>query len=159
VPLVLMDVRMPVMDGIEATRHIKQDPALRNIVVIAVSASVDPEVVAQMRAAGCDDFVSKPVQLSELLEKIALHLHLSLRDDSDVQNYGVIALDTVPATALAILRTALAEGDLEAMYAAVTLAEKEGADIAIVNRLRALLNNFEIETLRDLLAPRVERFI
>lgn len=159
VPLVLMDVRMPVMDGIEATRHIKQDPTLRDVVVIAVSATVDPEVVAQMRAAGCDDFVSKPVQLSELLEKIAHHLHLSLRDDSAVQNYGVIALDTVPATVLSVLRAALAEGDLEAMYAALALAEQEGTDLAIVRRLRALLDNFEIETLRDLLAQRSERFV
>ena len=159
VPLVLMDVRMPVMDGIEATRLIKQDPALRDLIVIAVSASVDPDVVAQMRAAGCDDFVSKPVQLTELLEKIALHLHLPLRDDFAVQNSGAIELDSWPVAALDNLCAALAEGDLEAMYAALAEAEREGVDLASVKRLRALLDNFEIETLRDVLAPRVERSV
>ena len=157
VPLVLMDVRMPVMDGIEATRYIKQDPTLRDVVVIAVSASVYPEVVAQMRAAGCDDFVSKPVQLSELLEKIARHLNLTLREDPATPMSGKIAVDALPASVLNILRVALAEGDLEAMYAALKQAEQIGADGTTVRRLRALLDNFEIEAVRDLLAQQAGR--
>src|SRR5690606_12700244 len=62
-PLVLMDVRMPVMDGYAATAAIKSDASLRGTVVIAVSASVFPEVIARMRAEGCDDFVTKPVRV------------------------------------------------------------------------------------------------
>lgn len=85
VPLVLMDVRMPVMDGFAATRAIKSNPLLRKAKVIAVSASVFPDTVAAMRAAGCDDFIKKPVRLRELLEKIALHLELPLRHEQSSQ--------------------------------------------------------------------------
>gem|GEM_PF-1510558 len=82
-PLVLMDVRMPVMDGFAATRAIKSNPLLRKAKVIAVSASVFPDTVAAMRASGCDDFIKKPVRIRELLEKIALHLELPLREEEE----------------------------------------------------------------------------
>src|SRR5690606_19210740 len=78
-PLVLMDVRMPVMDGYAATAAIKSDASLRGTVVIAVSASVFPEVIARMRAEGCDDFVTKPVRVGELLAKVPQYRTLPLR--------------------------------------------------------------------------------
>ncbi len=78
--LVLMDVRMPVMDGLTATRIIKTDSALRATKVIAVSASVSNETIKEMLAAGCDDYIQKPIRLRELLEKIAQHLQLPLRE-------------------------------------------------------------------------------
>ncbi|HEX9442777.1 MAG TPA: response regulator [Candidatus Binatia bacterium] len=68
--LILMDLGMPVMDGWEATRRIKADPELKQIAVIAVTshAMVGDELHA--REAGCDDYVAKPVDEIELLEKI-----------------------------------------------------------------------------------------
>jgi two-component system cell cycle response regulator DivK len=68
--LVLMDLGMPVMDGWEATRKIKAQPELRHIPVIAVTshAMVGDEV--QAREAGCDDYIAKPVDENELMEKI-----------------------------------------------------------------------------------------
>jgi two-component system cell cycle response regulator DivK len=68
--LVLMDLGMPVMDGWEATRKIKAQPELRHIPVIAVTshAMVGDEI--QAREAGCDDYVPKPIDENELLEKI-----------------------------------------------------------------------------------------
>jgi two-component system cell cycle response regulator DivK len=68
--LILMDLGMPVMDGWEATRKIKAQPELRHIPVIAVTshAMVGDEI--QAREAGCDDYVAKPVDEVELLEKI-----------------------------------------------------------------------------------------
>jgi len=68
--LILMDLGMPVMDGWEATRKIKAQPELSHIPVIAVTshAMVGDEI--QAREAGCDDYVAKPVDETELLEKI-----------------------------------------------------------------------------------------
>jgi two-component system cell cycle response regulator DivK len=68
--LVLMDLGMPVMDGWEATRRIKANGDLKHIPVIAVTshAMVGDEI--QAREAGCDDYVAKPVDEVELLEKI-----------------------------------------------------------------------------------------
>lgn len=68
--LILMDMSLPIMDGWEATRHVKADPGTRAIPVIALTAhamSVDRD---KAMAAGCDDFDTKPVDLPRLLEKI-----------------------------------------------------------------------------------------
>ena len=68
--LILMDLGMPVMDGWEATRKIKANGNLAHIPVIAVTshAMVGDEI--QAREAGCDDYLPKPIDETELLRKI-----------------------------------------------------------------------------------------
>ncbi|NJO72877.1 MAG: response regulator [Leptolyngbyaceae cyanobacterium RM1_406_9] len=72
--LVLMDMRMPIMDGYEATRRIKAHPRGQSTVVIAITASAFDEERAKIMATGCDDFVRKPIREALLLGKIAQHL-------------------------------------------------------------------------------------
>lgn len=74
--LIFMDLVMPVMDGFEAIRRIRSTPELEKIPVIAVSASVLDFNQQSSQAAGCNDFLPKPVRESELLERLQLHLHL-----------------------------------------------------------------------------------
>lgn len=59
--LILMDLALPVVDGWEATRRLKADPALKHIPVIALTAHAMQGDEAKARAAGCDDYVSKPI--------------------------------------------------------------------------------------------------
>jgi len=68
--LILMDLGMPVMDGWEATRKLKANGELAHIPVIAVTshAMVGDEI--QAREAGCDDYLPKPIDETELLRKI-----------------------------------------------------------------------------------------
>jgi two-component system cell cycle response regulator DivK len=68
--LILMDIQLPVMDGFEATRRIKADPALSAIPIIAVTSYALGGDEEKARAAGCDDFVPKPFSPRELLAKI-----------------------------------------------------------------------------------------
>jgi len=68
---VLMDVQMPVMDGFEATRQIRADPALCKTVVIAMTANAGVQDQARCRAAGMDDFLAKPVAPEHLAATIA----------------------------------------------------------------------------------------
>ncbi|MBL8115768.1 MAG: response regulator, partial [Acidobacteria bacterium] len=64
--LILMDVMMPVMDGIEATRRLKADPTTRLIPVVVVTALTDAKARQAAIEAGADDFLSKPIDALEL---------------------------------------------------------------------------------------------
>jgi CheY-like chemotaxis protein len=68
--LVLMDLWMPVLDGLEATRALKEDPATASIPVLALSAQRSLPAAAEAVAAGCEMFLSKPLDPDELLENI-----------------------------------------------------------------------------------------
>jgi CheY-like chemotaxis protein len=68
--LILMDLTLPNMDGEEATRRLKADPATQRIPVIALTANAMSGDREKALAAGCDDFDTKPVELPRLLGKI-----------------------------------------------------------------------------------------
>jgi two-component system, cell cycle response regulator DivK len=72
--LILMDIQLPVMDGYEATRRIKADPALRSIPIIAVTSYALSGEEMKARAAGCDEYVAKPFSPHQLLAKIKQYL-------------------------------------------------------------------------------------
>jgi len=68
--LIIMDLRLPVLDGWEATRRIKAQPETRHIPIIALTAHAMSGDREKALAAGCDDFDTKPVELPRLLEKV-----------------------------------------------------------------------------------------
>ena len=68
--IILMDLSLPVIDGWEATRRIKADPATQSIPVIALTAHAMAGDEIKAREAGCDDYDTKPVNLNRLLDKI-----------------------------------------------------------------------------------------
>ena len=75
--LILMDVMMPVMDGLEATRQIRRIPRLAELPIIAVSASAFPEDITRCRAAGATGFIAKPIEHETLFKALGEHLGLS----------------------------------------------------------------------------------
>ncbi len=73
--LILMDIRMPVMDGIAAMKELRADPNTDRIPIIAITAHAmrgDKESFIQQ---GFDDFLAKPVDIHVLLDRVRLHLH------------------------------------------------------------------------------------
>jgi len=66
-----MDLEMPVVDGWEATRRLKSNPETRDMPVIGLSAHALADEREKARAAGCDEFDTKPVEFDRLLCKIA----------------------------------------------------------------------------------------
>jgi CheY-like chemotaxis protein len=72
--VILMDIQLPGIDGLELTRRLKADPATRDIVIIAVTAYAMKGDQAKAQAAGCDDYITKPIDTRALPETIARHL-------------------------------------------------------------------------------------
>ena len=68
--LILMDMSLPIMDGWQATQHIKADDATSKIPVIALTAHAMESDRAKALEAGCDDYDTKPIELKRLLSKI-----------------------------------------------------------------------------------------
>jgi CheY-like chemotaxis protein len=78
--LILMDLRLPVIDGWEATRRIKADESTRHIPVLALSAHAMAGDRARALEAGCDDYDTKPIDLPRLRAKIDALLSARGRD-------------------------------------------------------------------------------
>jgi CheY-like chemotaxis protein len=72
--LILMDIQLPGMDGLELTRRLKSDPARREIAVIALTAYAMKGDEQRARAAGCDGYISKPIDVNELPQLLRAHL-------------------------------------------------------------------------------------
>ncbi len=68
--IVLLDMSLPVIDGLEAARQLKADAATRDIPLLALTAHALTEDRERALAAGCDDFDTKPVDLTRLLDKM-----------------------------------------------------------------------------------------
>ena len=72
--LILMDIQLPIMDGYEATRRIKADPATKSIPIIVVTSYALSGDEGKAREAGCDAYVTKPYSPRQLLAKIREYL-------------------------------------------------------------------------------------
>ena len=71
--IILMDLNLPVLDGLAATERIRSNPNLRDTIIVALTAYSDQDYRARARAAGCNAFVSKPIDiewLNELLTEL-----------------------------------------------------------------------------------------
>ncbi len=72
--LILLDVMLPDLNGVEVVRHLKQNPATKNIPVIAITALARDEDRASLLAAGCNDYISKPYMIEDLEAIVTCHL-------------------------------------------------------------------------------------
>ncbi|HEU4726255.1 MAG TPA: response regulator [Kofleriaceae bacterium] len=72
--VILMDIQLPGIDGLELTRRLKAAPGTRDIVIIAVTAYAMKGDQDKALAAGCDDYITKPIDTRALPETIARHL-------------------------------------------------------------------------------------
>ena len=68
--LIVMDLRLPGIDGWEATHRLKTQPETKHIPIIVVTADTSPKSREKAFAAGCDDFETKPIQFEKLVKKI-----------------------------------------------------------------------------------------
>ncbi len=131
--LILMDLVMPVMDGFKATELIREIPALRDVIVISVSASVSEKVRKKSLMAGCDDYITKPVQIDDLLARLETCLELEwIYDKRD------IAEDFPSVKTLGSLSSALPSPSAEELNEIYRLAMK-GDIIGVRKRAEKLM--------------------
>jgi CheY-like chemotaxis protein len=72
--LILMDIQLPGLDGLELTRRLKADPATRDIVILATTAYAMPGDELKATEAGCDGYLTKPIDIHWLREVVSKHL-------------------------------------------------------------------------------------
>ncbi|MBF0304829.1 MAG: response regulator, partial [Alphaproteobacteria bacterium] len=144
---VLMDIVMPVMDGLEATRRIRALPEGGAIRVIAVSASVFEEDRGLVLAAGADDFLRKPIRDSDLLESIGRQLEL----DWERAAIDHAALGRLPPDLARRLRDAARAFQLTESRA--ILDEMAALEPGLARDLRAVLDEFDWDGLSAALGP------
>jgi CheY-like chemotaxis protein len=78
--LILMDLQLPGMDGLEATRQLRKIPSMKKIPIIALTANVMKEDIERARAAGCSGFIGKPIDIDILPREVRKHLKRSKRN-------------------------------------------------------------------------------
>lgn len=72
--IILMDINLPEMDGLTATRHVRQNPKIQHIPVVALTANVMHDVLEKAMAVGCDGCIAKPIQVDTLPDEIRKYL-------------------------------------------------------------------------------------
>ncbi|MEM6614615.1 MAG: response regulator, partial [Cyanobacteria bacterium P01_C01_bin.72] len=107
--LIWMDMRMPVMNGYEATKQIKKLSQSRKTVIIAITASAFEEQREKVLDAGCDDFVAKPFTEQVIFDKLSQHLQVEFIYQNKSEIFKPITNDhkTISQQDLAVLSTSL----------------------------------------------------
>ncbi len=152
---VLMDIVMPVMDGLEATRQIRLLPGAAALPIIAISASVTEEDQDNCLVAGVDAFMTKPVHQNGLLENLGRLLGVTLCYEADAATTesaaGAVDLTPPPRAQLEQLCRLAHEGDMRAIRELAN--EIESADkrhSGFARLLRQLAKEYQSKALVEL---------
>jgi two-component system, sensor histidine kinase and response regulator len=157
--LILMDMLMPVMDGYEATKQIKQTIQGRETIIIALTASAFEEQRQVILSIGCDDFICKPFREEVLFEKIAHHLNLRYIYEEENSSTFLVTpispkiltvedLSVMPTGWVADLHQAaisVDDGRILELIEQIPETEKN-----LANTLTDLVDNFRIDIIIDL---------
>ena len=157
--LIWMDIRMPVMDGIEATKMIRTMPGGQETIIIALTASAFQDQRNKILAAGSDDFISKPYRNNEIYQCINKHLGVEFiyqsqsnsvtLSDSDNKQQLLSGFNLLNRQLITALHQAALKLDIEESLTVVEQIEREDADLAKDLRLR--IDQMDFQGILDLL--------
>jgi CheY-like chemotaxis protein len=158
--LIITNLIMPGMNGLEMTQRLRRLPECQDTLVIASSASVFESDRRKSREAGCNDFIPKPIQSEELLEKIQNYLGVvwitEPLDASTTNNEETDELIAPPPSELIALYQAAQIGDIVGVEVEATrLRQLAPQYVAFINKLLQLAQEFEEEEILQL----VEKYI
>jgi two-component system sensor histidine kinase/response regulator len=154
--LILMDMRMPVMDGYEATRRIKLTEKGKQTPVVALTASAFEDELKKIQSLGMQGYIRKPFRENELFGTLSKILDITYiyEDDSplNIQNNEVMiasGINQLPASLAVNMKEALAVADLDRFIELAEMLNKDNAELA--QKLLALARNYDYENLQKLL--------
>ncbi len=158
--LIWMDMRMPVMDGYEATKYIKAHLKGHATVIIALTASAFDEERSVVLSAGCDDFVAKPFREKVIFEKMAQYLgvrYVYEESSSSTSSSGQTTQADLTAEALAVMSSewvnelyeAADSVDNEQIFQLLSQLPDSQANLS--NAIADLVNNFRCDQIIDLI--------
>jgi CheY-like chemotaxis protein len=159
--LIWMDMRMPVMDGHEASQRIKAAPGGESTVIIALTATAFEEDREQILLEGCDDFVRKPFRKAEIHDMLAKHLGVRFlfeeepserpqaRPAEPAYTPCAEALAALPADWRAELQEATTKADLDLILRLV--GQVRGSDAALADALADLARNYQYAAILTLI--------
>ncbi|AFZ17026.1 PAS domain S-box protein [Allocoleopsis franciscana] len=160
--LIFVDLVMPVMDGYEMTRQLRQFPAFQTTKIIAISANAFEADQLYTLESGCNDFLSKPLQTEELLHKIKSYLDLTWISDPKKTGDGeTLSINIVDATLppmvipppeelLALSQAAMIGAISEVEQEIIRLQQLNPEYTAFVTRVLQLAEEFEYEEIVNL---------
>ncbi|MCY7385135.1 MAG: response regulator, partial [Microcoleus sp. CAN_BIN18] len=168
--VILMDLRMPVMDGLETARRLRQLPALKDVVLIALSASVFESTQEESILAGCNDFLPKPIEANHFLEQLRVHLGLEWIYQESAQSKkrktpslspsgfpAYSALLPAAAESVAKILKLAAMGDIEEIFEeSANLESLEPKLVPFVARLHQLAKGFQLKQIRNILKQYID---
>jgi signal transduction histidine kinase/CheY-like chemotaxis protein len=137
VDLILMDLRMPIMDGYEAAGIIKADDKLKHIPLIALTASVMGEDLEKVSQYGFDGYLRKPIIIEELIEELSKYLEYNFIDDHIAQNNHLKILDFEK---LEVVLDKL-QNELNSEWINI----KDGGDFSLIEKFANKLNDLSIK--------------
>ena len=161
--LIFMDMRMPVMDGYEATKYIKAQVKGSATAVVALTASVLEEEKVIVLSAGCDDFIRKPFKENMIFEALTKHLGVTYiyeqNQEQDHSSLETAKLSTknfeiMPQQWLRQLSQAALEANTEEVI--TLIGEISSTEIFLTQSLTKLVRKFEFEQILDLINPLLE---
>lgn len=165
--LIWMDLRMPVLDGYEATRRIKATAKGQGTVIVALTASAFDRDQALLLSGGCDDFLRKPFREEEIFETLAKHLGVRFVykeekiEDASLQPAGAVTMgaDALTPDAIAALPQAQvadlhrAAEQLDGDLVLQLLDQIPEQHTAVVSDLRRLVRDFRFDIILALTEP------
>ncbi len=154
-PLILMDIRMPEMDGIHATHLIREQhkDGQQKVVIIAVTASVFPELEDKIAATGMDDYIAKPFRISEVFKKIEQHMAFKFDREAPAGN------NKLPVVSSAKTSDNLSQDEFKALLEQLKTASETG-DIGQIKTVYSRISESRwlSDSNREKLAQMIKQF-
>ncbi len=158
--LIFMDMRMPVMDGYEATEYIKSQVKGSATAVVALTASVLEEEKAIVLSAGCDDFIRKPFKENTIFESLTKHLGVTYiyenaldkdYEDSRQDKLRPEQFQVMPQEWLMRLSDAALEANTNQVMNLIQ--EIPTSEVILIKNLTKLVRSFQFEQVLDIIEP------